>query len=180
MHRFQDTQFKVEVSYYEIYSEQIFDLLTPPSKQQAKQHLKVREHPVMGPYVDGLAAFAAVNVADIEGYLTLGGRHRATAATNMNATSSRSHAIFTMVITQVRGRSFFAFFPPAWSYFWSQTTVLDGEEHSKVSKVNLVDLAGSERSDAAGTSGQRLRVRKFGIIVFSWFILFSSSLFLAE
>lgn len=35
----------------------------------------------------------------------------------------------------------------------------DGEEHSKVSKVNLVDLAGSERSDAAGTSGVRLRVR---------------------
>jgi len=33
------------------------------------------------------------------------------------------------------------------------------DEHSTVSKVNLIDLAGSERSDAAGTSGQRLRVR---------------------
>jgi kinesin family protein 14 len=95
----------------------------------------------MGPYVDGLATFAAESAADVESYLALGGRHRATAATNMNATSSRSHAVFTMVVTQ--------------------TTIEEdiGEEHSKVSKINLVDLAGSERSDAAGTSGQRLRVR---------------------
>jgi hypothetical protein len=138
--RAQNTQFKVEVSYFEIYSEQIYDLLAPPAKNAAKHQLKVREHPIMGPYVDGLATFAAESAADIEGYLALGGRHRATAATNMNATSSRSHAVFTLVVTQ--------------------TTLDDGgEEHSKVSKVNLVDLAGSERSDAAGTSGQRLRVR---------------------
>lgn len=141
----QSTQFKVEVSYFEIYSEQIYDLLTPPSKTHAKQQLKVREHPVMGPYVDGLATFAAAGLADIEGYITLGGRHRATAATNMNATSSRSHAVFMMVVTQT-------------------SVAEDGEEHSKVSKVNLVDLAGSERSDAAGTSGQRLRVR----CIFGW------------
>ena len=74
---------------------------------------------------------------DIEGYITLGSKYRATASTNMNATSSRSHAVFIVTLTQ--------------------TEVVLGEECSKVSRINLVDLAGSERSDAAGTSGQRLR-----------------------
>ena len=37
--------------------------------------------------------------------------------------------------------------------------VLEGEEHSKVSRINLIDLAGSERSSVAQTSGDRLRVR---------------------
>jgi kinesin family protein 14 len=39
----------------------------------------------------------------------------------------------------------------------TQVDIEEGEEHTKVSKVNLIDLAGSERSDRAGTSGQRLR-----------------------
>ena len=37
--------------------------------------------------------------------------------------------------------------------------VLEGEEHSKVSRINLIDLAGSERSSVAHTSGERLKVR---------------------
>jgi hypothetical protein len=41
----------------------------------------------------------------------------------------------------------------------------EGTEHSKVSKVNLVDLAGSERSDAAGTSGIRLRVSSLSLLI---------------
>eukprot|EP00055_Hartaetosiga_balthica_P004371 m.11337 g.11337 ORF g.11337 m.11337 type:complete len:1428 (+) comp3821_c0_seq1:81-4364(+) len=133
----QGIQFKVEVSYYEIYSERIYDLLTPPSKGKMHQ-LRVREHPIMGPYVEGLKTFAALSFDDIEGWLNVGSKHRATASTNMNATSSRSHAVFTMVVTQSEEDE-------------------EGEEHSKVSKVNLVDLAGSERSDVAGTSGVRLR-----------------------
>lgn len=132
-----DVQFKVEISYFEIYAEQIFDLLVPPKNGMEKNRLKVREHPIMGPYVDNLTVYPALNFEDIEGYITLGGKYRATASTNMNATSSRSHAVFTVTITQVETE--------------------EGEEHTKVSKVNLIDLAGSERSDRAGTSGQRLR-----------------------
>lgn len=37
------------------------------------------------------------------------------------------------------------------------TEEVEGEEAIRVSKINLVDLAGSERSNAAGTSGQRLK-----------------------
>ena len=145
-----DTRFTVELSYFEIYAERIYDLLASPQRHGSSgsggggsggtgARLRVREHPVLGPYVDGLATYAAESAEDIEAWITVGGKHRATASTNMNATSSRSHAVFTMTLTQ------------------TETGKEDGEEHSKVSKINLVDLAGSERSDVAGTSGVRLR-----------------------
>jgi kinesin family protein 14 len=35
--------------------------------------------------------------------------------------------------------------------------LLEGEEHSRVSRINLIDLAGSERSSVAQTSGERLK-----------------------
>ena len=134
----QDTKvtYQVEVSYFEIYSEQIYDLLIPPQRGQ-KSKLKVREHPVMGPYVENLSSVPALSVNDIEGYIALGSKYRATASTNMNATSSRSHAVFIVNLTM--------------------TEDIDGEEAVRVSKINLVDLAGSERSNAAGTTGQRLK-----------------------
>jgi hypothetical protein len=44
---------QVEISYFEIYAEQIYDLLVPASKEN-KSKLKVREHPVLGPYVENL------------------------------------------------------------------------------------------------------------------------------
>uniref|UniRef100_A0A672K842 Kinesin-like protein n=1 Tax=Sinocyclocheilus grahami TaxID=75366 RepID=A0A672K842_SINGR len=65
--------------------------------------------------------------------------HMTVAATNMNETSSRSHAVFTIVFTQRRR---------------DQLTSLDTE---KVSKVSLVDLAGSERADSSGAKGMRLK-----------------------
>ncbi|XP_042338914.1 kinesin-like protein KIF1C, partial [Plectropomus leopardus] len=57
----------------------------------------------------------------------------------MNETSSRSHAVFTIVFTQKRR---------------DQMTSLDTE---KVSKISLVDLAGSERADSSGAKGTRLK-----------------------
>lgn len=65
--------------------------------------------------------------------------NRTVAATNMNETSSRSHAVFTLIFTQRR---------------FDQTTSLSTE---KVSKISLVDLAGSERADATGAKGTRLK-----------------------
>ncbi len=46
------TTFSVEVSYMEIYNEKVRDLLNPRSKGG----LKVREHPILGPYVEDLSA----------------------------------------------------------------------------------------------------------------------------
>uniref|UniRef100_A0AAX7SF64 Kinesin-like protein KIF14 n=1 Tax=Astatotilapia calliptera TaxID=8154 RepID=A0AAX7SF64_ASTCA len=121
----------VEMSYFEVYNEKIHDLLvTREEPNQRTMPLRVREHPVHGPYV-----------AELSGWLELGNKQRATAATGMNDKSSRSHSVFTLVMTQTK------------------TELVEGEEHdhSITSRINLIDLAGSERCHSAQTSGDRLR-----------------------
>ncbi|KAJ8281899.1 hypothetical protein COCON_G00044180 [Conger conger] len=130
-----DLSFSVEVSYMEIYCERVRDLLNPKSKSS----LRVREHPIMGPYVEDLSKLAVTNFNDIADLMDCGNKARTVAATNMNETSSRSHAVFTIVFTQRRH---------------DQLTNLDTE---KVSKISLVDLAGSERADSSGARGMRLK-----------------------
>ncbi|ERE69322.1 kinesin-like protein KIF1C-like protein [Cricetulus griseus] len=133
----QNTQlsYSVEVSYMEIYCERVRDLLNPKSRGS----LRVREHPILGPYVQDLSKLAVTSYADIADLMDCGNKARTVAATNMNETSSRSHAVFTIVFTQ---RSH------------DQLTGLDSE---KVSKISLVDLAGSERADSSGARGMRLK-----------------------
>ncbi|KAI5857643.1 hypothetical protein BZA05DRAFT_331284 [Tricharina praecox] len=78
----------VEVSYLEIYNERVRDLLNPSTKAG----LKVREHPSTGPYVEDLAKLVVGTFAEIENLMDEGNKARTVAATNMNETSSRSHA----------------------------------------------------------------------------------------
>ncbi|CEF59380.1 Kinesin-like protein KIF1B [Strongyloides ratti] len=125
----------VEVSYMEIYCERVRDLLNPSNTG----NLRVREHPLLGPYVDDLTKLAVCSYQDITDLMDEGNKARTVAATNMNSTSSRSHAVFTIVLTQQRH---------------DIETNLDTE---KVSKISLVDLAGSERATSTGAEGQRLK-----------------------
>ena len=74
------------------------DLLNPKNKG----HLRVREHPLLGPYVEDLSKLAVTTYEDIHNLIDEGNKARTVAATNMNETSSRSHAVFTMVLTQRR------------------------------------------------------------------------------
>uniref|UniRef100_A0A8B9MP09 Kinesin family member 13A n=1 Tax=Accipiter nisus TaxID=211598 RepID=A0A8B9MP09_9AVES len=90
--------FKVEVSYMEIYNEKVRDLLDPKGSRQS---LKVREHKVLGPYVDGLSQLAVTNFEDIESLMSEGNKSRTVAATNMNEESSRSHAVFNIIVSKV-------------------------------------------------------------------------------
>ncbi|XP_033234797.1 kinesin-like protein KIF13A isoform X2 [Drosophila pseudoobscura] len=131
-----ELMYKVEVSYMEIYNEKVHDLLDPKPN---KQSLKVREHNVMGPYVDGLSQLAVASYQDIDNLMTEGNKSRTVAATNMNAESSRSHAVFSVVLTQI---------------LTDQATGVSGE---KVSRMSLVDLAGSERAVKTGAVGDRLK-----------------------
>uniref|UniRef100_A0A8C5A947 Kinesin motor domain-containing protein n=1 Tax=Gadus morhua TaxID=8049 RepID=A0A8C5A947_GADMO len=128
-----DLQYSVEVSYMEIYCERVRDLLNPSNP------LRVREHPILGPYVEDLSKLAVTCFSDVHELMDAGNQARTVAATNMNETSSRSHAVFTIVFTQRRR---------------DQMTGLDTE---KVSKISLVDLAGSERADSSGAKGTRLK-----------------------
>uniref|UniRef100_A0A672LVV9 Kinesin family member 1C n=1 Tax=Sinocyclocheilus grahami TaxID=75366 RepID=A0A672LVV9_SINGR len=93
-----DLSFSVEVSYMEIYCERVRDLLNPKSRGA----LRVREHPIMGPYVEDLSKMAVTNYSDIADLMDTGNKARTVAATNMNETSSRSHAVFTILFTQRR------------------------------------------------------------------------------
>lgn len=126
--------YAVSVSYLEIYSEKIQDLL-----DKSKRNLTVRNHPSRGPYVEGLTIKAVESYGEMHALIEQGNAIRTVAATNMNAQSSRSHAVFTVQLTQ---------------------TKRDPEVKlaSKVeSKIQLVDLAGSERQDTSGATGLRLK-----------------------
>uniref|UniRef100_A0A8B9KER3 plus-end-directed kinesin ATPase n=1 Tax=Astyanax mexicanus TaxID=7994 RepID=A0A8B9KER3_ASTMX len=127
--------YSVEVSYMEIYCERVRDLLNPKNKG----NLRVREHPLLGPYVEDLSKLAVTSYNDIQDLMDSGNKARTVAATNMNETSSRSHAVFNIIFTQRRHDS--------------ETD----NTSEKVSKISLVDLAGSERADSTGAKGTRLK-----------------------
>ncbi|KAI8373212.1 uncharacterized protein BYT42DRAFT_501092 [Radiomyces spectabilis] len=127
--------YRVEVSYIEIYNEKVRDLLNPKNKG----NLKVREHPSLGPYVEDLSRLVVTSFDDINHLMDEGNKARTVAATNMNETSSRSHAVFTLFLTQKR---------------LDDLTKLETE---KVARISLVDLAGSERANSTGATGARLK-----------------------
>lgn len=137
--------FKLEVSYMEIYNERVHDLLDPAEGGAAggtggaRQSLKVREHAILGPYVDGLSRLAVSSFAEIDGLMAEGNKSRTVAATNMNSESSRSHAVFTLTLTCA---------------VYDAAADVKGE---RVSKMSLVDLAGSERAVKTGAVGDRLK-----------------------
>ncbi|XP_054421503.1 stAR-related lipid transfer protein 9 [Pteronotus mesoamericanus] len=117
---------RIKVSFLEIYNERVRDLLKQ-SDQKKSYTLRVREHPEMGPYVQGLSQHVVTNYKQVIQLLEEGIANRITAATHVHEASSRSHAIFTIHYTQA---------------------VLENNLPSEItSKINLVDLAGSERAD---------------------------------
>eukprot|EP00063_Salmo_salar_P011933 XP_013986768.1 PREDICTED: kinesin-like protein KIF16B isoform X13 [Salmo salar] len=135
MTRWDEASFRTEVSYLEIYNERVRDLLRRKSTQT--YNLRVREHPKDGPYVEDLSKHLVQNYHDVEVLMEAGNINRTTAATGMNDTSSRSHAIFTINFTQAK---------------------FDTEMPCEtISQIHLVDLAGSERADATGATGVRLK-----------------------
>lgn len=124
--------YKIELSYLEIYSEEVKDLLV---KQHPPNGLKVRQHPELGPYVEGLQQILVEDYATIKKLIDAGNKERAVASTALNDRSSRSHAICTLYFTQLIDEPSL------------------GKTREVVSKVNLVDLAGSERVEVSGVTG---------------------------
>lgn len=138
----EEASYHLEMSFFEVYNERIHDLLVCKGENgQRKQTLRVREHPASGPYIEGLSTNVVSSYSDIQVWLELGNKQKATAATSMNDKSSRSHSVLTLAMTQAK------------------TEFVEGQEldHRIRSRINLVDLAGSERCSATGTSGERLK-----------------------
>ncbi|NXN11984.1 KIF14 protein, partial [Indicator maculatus] len=135
--------YHLEMSFFEVYNEKVHDLLVFKAESgQKKQPLRVREHSVLGPYVEGLTALVSQpGFSLLQSWLELGNKQRATAATVMNDKSSRSHSVFTLVMTQTK------------------VEFVNEEQCDRrlTSRINLIDLAGSECCSTAQTTGERLK-----------------------
>lgn len=131
--------YNVRVSYFEVYNEHVRDLLMPVNPSQPPYYLKIRESPIEGPYVKDLTEVPVRNIGEILRYMRVGDASRTTASTKMNDTSSRSHAVFTIMLKQIHH------------------DMETDETTERSSRIRLVDLAGSERAKSTEATGQRLR-----------------------
>jgi hypothetical protein len=122
----------VSVSYLEIYNEKLRDLLDPTDKQ-----LTIYSTKNTGVNIKNLSISYSDSYNDIVNLLADGKKLRVVAATNMNKSSSRSHAVFTL--------------------HYLEKSMKDGKKQVIRSKLNIVDLAGSERQASTGATGQRLK-----------------------
>ena len=130
------TTFMVRASYLQIYNETVSDLL-----RTDRTGLQIREDRKKGVFVEGLSEWAVRSPSEIYSLMQKGAMSRATASTKMNDVSSRSHAVFIIIVEQM----------------------LNGDDNEngeskqiRVGKLNLVDLAGSERVRVTGATGKRL------------------------
>ena len=125
-------KYLIRASYFEIYNEEIRDLLSYNSNIR----LELRESNDLGVYVKDLKSFVVKSITEVEKLLSDGKKNRSVGSTMMNQTSSRSHSVFSIVIECCSSHQ-------------------DG--HIRVGKLNLVDLAGSERQTKTGAAGIRLK-----------------------
>lgn len=129
--------YSVHVSYFEVYNEHVRDLLV--ARADVSNYLKIRESPTEGPYIKDLTDHAVRNYGDIIRLMHMGDASRTVASTKMNDTSSRSHAVFTIMLKQIHA------------------DMATDETTERTARIRLVDLAGSERAKATEATGQRLR-----------------------
>lgn len=134
----------VSVSFLEIYGEDVFDLInvnnaSGGAKILDRPTLMVREDEKGHAVVQGLLEVSVNSVESALEQLDIGSRNRITGKTNMNAGSSRSHAVFTITLKQT-----------------IRSTQNEDIQHM-TSRLTFVDLAGSERIKRTGAEGQRLK-----------------------
>jgi hypothetical protein len=132
----------VKVSFLEIYGEDVYDLLGD-TRAIDRLSLPVRESDNGLVFVQNLQELVVTSSGEALNALTSGSKNRITASTNMNAGSSRSHAVFTITLNQkVR----------------SSSSESDEDLPTNItSKLTFVDLAGSERIKRTGAEGQRMK-----------------------
>ena len=128
------------VSYMEIYNEKVYDLLLGNHGHASR----IRDLPQKGAYVEGLVERQVKEFKDFISALEDGNNNRVVASTLLNSCSSRSHAIFSITLTQ--------------------SVVKQNNQHTlkrNSRKICLADLAGSERASLTGVSGVRLTEANF-------------------
>ncbi|KAB5579511.1 hypothetical protein PHYPO_G00195880 [Pangasianodon hypophthalmus] len=124
------------VAYYEIYNEQVYDLLQPALSNKTKRRavLRLCEDSAGNSYVRDLRWVNIQTAEEAAKVLRVGNKNRSAAATKMNQSSSRSHSIFSIKLMRI-----------------------DGADVQGISELSLCDLAGSERCNKTKTFGERLK-----------------------
>lgn len=127
--RLMDVEYAMRVSYLELYNEELCDLLS--TDDTVKIRIFDDSTKKGSVIVQGLEEIPVKDKSDVYRLLAKGQDRRKTAATLMNAQSSRSHTVFSIMV-HIKENN------------------VDGEEMLKIGKLNLVDLAGSENISKAG------------------------------
>ena len=125
---------EVSLSYLEIYNETIRDLLVPGG---SKQGLMLREDANHAVSVAGLSSHHPQNVQQVMDMIVRGNEYRTMSPTEANATSSRSHAVLQINVSQKDRNA-------------------DINEPHTMATLSIIDLAGSERASATKNRGERL------------------------
>eukprot|EP00192_Tetraselmis_astigmatica_P009512 CAMPEP_0117662330 /NCGR_PEP_ID=MMETSP0804-20121206/7998_1 /TAXON_ID=1074897 /ORGANISM="Tetraselmis astigmatica, Strain CCMP880" /LENGTH=929 /DNA_ID=CAMNT_0005469227 /DNA_START=440 /DNA_END=3229 /DNA_ORIENTATION=- len=162
------SKYLVRASYLQIYNEVISDLLKPD-----KSNLVIREDRKRGVFVDGLSEWVVRSPAEVYSLMERGGTMRTTGATKMNEISSRSHAVFLVIVENCVTLGADDDDSGEMAQKLHDMGVINSSkprtgngragptrESVRVGKMNLVDLAGSERVHITGATGKRLEESK--------------------
>uniref|UniRef100_A0A8C8MDF6 Kinesin motor domain-containing protein n=1 Tax=Oncorhynchus tshawytscha TaxID=74940 RepID=A0A8C8MDF6_ONCTS len=149
-------EFKINAQFLELYNEEVLDLFDSTRDLEArtqKSHIKIHEDANGGIYTVGVTTRTVASEAEMMQCLKLGALCRTTASTQMNVQSSRSHAIFTIHLCQVR---------VCHDNNETDNKVANGnsemeEYETLTAKFHFVDLAGSERLKRTGATGDRAK-----------------------
>jgi Kinesin motor domain len=149
-------EYCVRVQFLEVYGQEIRDLLA--TTQQTSTKLSIRDVGLAEPEVVGASEQKVESAEEALLCLTKGMYRRVTGATSMNETSSRSHAIFSLIVEQQ-----IIVDPLDGTPTKARTERRDAGDplqqrvQARRSKFNFVDLAGSERQKRTNATGQRLK-----------------------
>ncbi|KAL6106292.1 kif21a [Pungitius sinensis] len=147
-------EFKINAQFLELYNEDVLDLFDSTRDMKQKSHIKIHEDAAGGIYTVGVTTRTVSCEAEMMQCLKLGALSRTTASTQMNVQSSRSHAIFTIHLCQVR----------VCASDNQESDIRESNGNSEVdeyetltAKFHFVDLAGSERLKRTGATGDRAK-----------------------
>uniref|UniRef100_A0A8C7YRG3 Kinesin family member 21B n=1 Tax=Oryzias sinensis TaxID=183150 RepID=A0A8C7YRG3_9TELE len=144
----QAPEFKVSAQFLELYNEEILDLFDgtrDPESRNRKSNIRIHEDATGSIYTTGVTSRLVHSEEELLQCLKFGALSRTTASTQMNAQSSRSHAIFTIHLCQMRVCQ------------QLQMVRSSPEYETLMAKFHFVDLAGSERLKRTGATGERAR-----------------------
>ncbi|RHZ75213.1 hypothetical protein Glove_216g122 [Diversispora epigaea] len=136
--KYKKCKFTINVSFVEVHNEDLIDLLAEEGDYECKPQVMIREDTKGSIILSGLQEISVNNEVEVMNLLARGSLIRHVGATDMNSKSSRSHAIFSVILSQQKSNN-------------------EGNLLTVMSKFHFVDLAGSERLKRTSALGDRIK-----------------------